>query len=307
MPLPSRRQAAAAAAAASAAVLSQAAAAAPAKGGFVLGMNTSTLSGHKLTLPQIIDLLSKHGYRSIEPWIRELDAYKQGGGDLKELARRLKDAGLSVDSAIGFPEWIVDDDARRAKGLDEAKRNMEIVAQIGGTRLAAPPVGATDRADLDLNRAAERYRALCDAGDAFGVVPQVELWGFSRCLNRMGACAMVAIDSGHPKACVLADIYHIHRGGGSMADFRLLDPTAVHVMHMNDYPGGIEREKLTDAMRVFPGDGAAPITEGLRTLRNRGFRITLSLELFNREYWQMPAEQVVKTGMAKMKSLLGRL
>ena len=51
-----------------------------------------------------------------------------------------------MPSAIGFFEWIVDDDDRRKKGLEEARRSLDLVQQVGGKRLAAPPVGATNEA-----------------------------------------------------------------------------------------------------------------------------------------------------------------
>ena len=47
------------------------------------------------------------------------------------------------DSVIGFFDWIVDDDVRRHLALEEARRNMEMVHQIGGKRIAAP--GGRDR------------------------------------------------------------------------------------------------------------------------------------------------------------------
>jgi sugar phosphate isomerase/epimerase len=70
---------------------------------------------------------------------------------------------------------------------------------------------------------------------------------------------------------------------------------------MNDYPGGISRTDLTDADRVYPGDGIAPLKEILTTLRDIGFKGALSLELFNREYWKHDAKTVVQTGLEKMK------
>src|SRR5690606_34648850 len=97
--------------------------------------------------------------------------YTAAGGSLKDLRKRIADLGLSVASVIGFPEWIVDDDARRAKGLEEARRSMDLTAQIGGARLAAPPAGAT-KESLDLDKVAQRYRALLELGDSLGVVPQ---------------------------------------------------------------------------------------------------------------------------------------
>ena len=271
---------------------------------FILGLNTSTLRGHKLSIVEEIAIAEKAGYRGMEPWIDELEKYAASGGSLKELGKRFLDAGISIESAIGFFEWIVDDPARRQKALESARRSMDLVQQVGGKRLAAPPVGATDRAMTDLLRVAERYRALLELGDRIGVVPEVEVWGFSRTLGRLGEAAMVAMEADHPGACILPDVYHLHRGGSGLAGVKLLAPRAIHVFHFNDYPANPPREKLTDADRVYPGDGVAPLGTLLRDLADGGFRVMLSLELFNRQYWSQDPLTVARTGFEKMDALV---
>jgi sugar phosphate isomerase/epimerase len=267
-------------------------------------LNTSTIMGQKLPLVEELTLASKVGYQAVEPWVREIDDHVKAGGSLKDLGKRVRDLGLSVESVIGFFEWVVDDDSRRQKALDEAKRNMEMIREIGGKRLAAPPVGATDRADLDLNRIAERYRALLELGDTMGVVPQVEVWGFSKTLGRLGEAALVAIESGHRSACILADVYHLYKGGSSVAGLRLLNGASMHVLHFNDYPASPPRDKITDASRVYPGDGVAPLADVIRNLNDIGYRGVLSLELFNRDYWKLDALTVLRTGLEKMKTVV---
>lgn len=265
-------------------------------------LNTSTISGQKLSLVEEVEIADKAGYNALEPWIRELDEHTKGGGSLKELGRKIRDLGLTVESAIGFFEWVVDDDGRRGRAFEEAKRNMDMVQQIGGKRLAAPPVGATDRTDLDLHKIAERYRALLELGDKMGVVPQVEVWGFSKTLGRLGEAALVAIESGHRSACILADAYHLYKGGSGFSGVRLLNGASMHVFHFNDYPATPPRSEITDAQRVYPGDGTAPLKDLLRDLRDIGYRGVLSLELFNREYWKQDALTVARTGLEKMRS-----
>jgi sugar phosphate isomerase/epimerase len=267
-------------------------------------LNTSTISGQKLDLVEVIEIAAKAGYRAIEPWIREIDQYVKTGRSLKELGKRIQDRGLHVESVIGFFEWIVDDDQRRAKGLEEARRNMDLVQQIGGKRLAAPPVGATKQTDLNLHRAAERYRVLLELGAKMGVVPQVELWGHSQSLSRLGEVALVAIESGHSQACILADVYHLYKGGSNLNGLGLLGPASMYVLHFNDYPAQPSRADITDAQRVYPGDGVAPLKDILRTLRRIGFRGVLSLELFNRGYWQQDALTVARTGREKMQRIV---
>jgi sugar phosphate isomerase/epimerase len=265
-------------------------------------LNTSTIRGQKLGIVDEVEIAAKAGYDGVEPWLRELEQYVGDGGSLKDLAKRIRDLGLTVDSAIGFAKWIVDDDAERRAGLEQAKRDMDLVRQIGGTRIAAPPAGATGQADLNLLKAAERYRALLEVGDELGVVPQVEVWGFSKALSRLGETMFVALESRHERACLLPDVYHLYKGGSDFSGLKLLGAQAFHVLHLNDYPRDPPRDQIADAHRVYPGDGVAPLETIFGTLRQIGFRGTLSLELFNPEYWKQDALAVAKTGLKKMKA-----
>jgi sugar phosphate isomerase/epimerase len=279
---------------------------APKKNVFRYCFNTSTIRGQKLPLDKEVELVAKAGYDGIEPWIGEIDEYVKSGGSLKDLAKKIEDLGLTVEDGIGFAEWIVDDDARRARGMEEARRSMDLVRQLGGKRLAAPPAGATDRADMDLGRITERYRALLELGDQMGVVPQLEVWGFSKTLTRLGPAAMVALETGHSNACILADAYHLYKGGSNFNGVHLLSASALHVFHINDYPADPPRETITDAHRVFPGDGVAPLEQLFRDLHAIGYNGALSLEVFNRDYWKMDPLVVAKTGLQKMKAIAAR-
>src|SRR6266704_495640 len=107
-------------------------------------LNTATIRGQKLGLAKEIEVAAKAGYDAIEPWVDAIQKHVESGGTLADLKKQIGDSGLTVESAIGFPEWIVEDDARRAKGMDRAKREMYLAEQIVGKRVAAPPVGATD-------------------------------------------------------------------------------------------------------------------------------------------------------------------
>ncbi len=269
-------------------------------------LNTATIRGQKLGLVKELEIAAAAGYEGIEPWVESIDAYLKNGGSLPDLRKRIADLGLTVEDAIGFPEWVVEDDERRAKGFERAKREMELVAQVGGKRLAAPPAGATDLPKLDLLKVAERYRQLLEAGQQIGVVPQLELWGFSKNLNRLSECVAVAMETGHPNACVLADVFHLNKGGSELRGIHLLSADAIHILHMNDFPADPPREKLDDSHRMYPGDGVAPLNEILRLLHATGGQKVLSLELFNRKYWSEDPLSVAKTGLAKMKAVVGR-
>ena len=263
-------------------------------------LNMSTIRGQELSVTEEVDVAGKAGYDAIEPWLGKLNDYKKNGGSLKDLRKRIEDHGLTVESAIGFARWIVDDDAQRAKGLEDARRDMGLLAQLGAKRIAAPPAGA--RGTVDPMAAAKRYRALLEIGDEIGVVPQIEMWGGNPSIGRVSTAIYIAIEAGHPSACFLGDVYHTYKGGSDFAGLKMLGPQALQHFHWNDYPADPPLEKIGDQHRVFPGDGIAPIADIVKGFLQVGAMPVLSLELFNRDYWAMDALEAARIGLAKMKA-----
>lgn len=266
-------------------------------------LNTSTIRGQKLTLVQEIELAAQAGYQGIEPWLSEIEDYLRQGGTLPDLRKRIADAGLTVEGGIGFAEWIVDDEGRRAAGLEQARKDMDLLAAIGASRMAAPAAGAQEQAGLNMYQAAERYRKLLELGEQTGVTPLLEVWGFSKTLSQLGEALLVAAEARHRNACLLLDIYHLYKGGSEFSGLKLVHGPAIAVLHMNDYPAHPPRATIDDADRVFPGDGVAPLKSIFRDLKTIGFNGVLSLELFNPTYYQRDPLDVIRTGLEKMKAV----
>ncbi|HSZ54910.1 MAG TPA: sugar phosphate isomerase/epimerase family protein [Tepidisphaeraceae bacterium] len=265
-------------------------------------LNTSTIRGQNIGIAAEVDLAAKVGFQALEPWVSELETYKKKNGSLKDLRKQIDDSGLKIADAIGFAPWIVDDDAKRNAAIEQAKREMDMVAQVGGTHIAAPPAGATS--DMPLPVVAERYAALIEAGKMSGVTPILELWGHSKVLSKIGEVAYVACESHQFNSAILLDIYHIYKGGSDFSDLHLLAGKALPLIHTNDYPDKPDRAKINDSFRVYPGDGVAPLKEIFHTLRSIGFDGYLSVELFNRTYWKQSPLKVAQASIDKTRAAL---
>lgn len=92
-----------------------------AKASFRYSLNLATLRGHKLGIVKQVEIAAQAGYDGIEPWVDAIDEYVKAGNPVEDLRKRISDAGLTVEGAIGFPEWIVEDDARRAQRLPSTR------------------------------------------------------------------------------------------------------------------------------------------------------------------------------------------
>jgi 2-keto-myo-inositol isomerase len=270
------------------------------KSPFRFCLNTSTIRGQNLSILEEVKIAAEAGYSGIEPWIGKIRKFVDQGGNIRNLKSQIADLGLTIESAIGFANWIVDDDTAREKALVVARKDMELVAELGGKRIAAPPAGG--KGEVDLDSAADRYRRLLELGAEVGVVPQLELWGHSQAINRLGELFYIASETGREDACLLPDVYHIYKGGSDFRGLKMFNGGQMHVFHLNDYPADLARDKINDSDRVYPGDGVAPMSFILKTLFETGFRGALSLELFNRDLWEQDPLEVAKTGLAKMKA-----
>jgi len=271
---------------------------------FEFSLNMSTIMGQKLGLIKELEVASAAGYKHCEIWVPTLEAYLKSGGTLLEAKKRIDDLGINVQNAIGFAQWIVDDEVTRKQGLEQMKREMDMLAQLGCFRTAAPPMGATKEAGLDLRRAAERYRAILDIGANMGVTPQLEMWGHSKNLNRVADVLFVAAEAGQPNAKLLLDVFHLYKGESSIDCLHLVGENSIEIFHVNDYVTSNKPTTITDGDRIYAGDGEAPIKEIIKRLKPSEKPVILSLELFNKELWAQDPLKVAKTGLEKLKGLV---
>ena len=267
-------------------------------------LNTSTISGQKVGFLKEFEITAKAGYDGIEIWIHDLQKYLDEGGNLKDLKKYIDDLGLQVENAIGFAQWIVDDEGTRNAGIDQLKKEMDLVAQIGCKRIAAPPAGAANKPFTDLFEIGKRYKRILEIGDTTGVTPLLEFWGASASLYHISQAMFIATAANHPKACILPDVYHMFRGGSGFDSLKQISDSAIEVFHFNDFVAKIPREKQTDSDRVYPGDGIAPYKQIISDLYKAGGKKVFSLELFNESYWKNDAFEVASTGLDKMKRLV---
>lgn len=266
---------------------------------FLFSLNTSTIRGQKLPLPEMIEIAARAGYDGIEPWMMEIEAYLKEGKSVASLKKLASDAGIEFFDCIGFPTWMAQDEDKSKTGFIQMEKEMGILAELGCPRVAAPAIGTN--APLDLLKSGERYKRLLDLGRKTGVMPQLEFWGAFPSFFHLGQAMAVAAAADDADAKILADVYHLFRGGSGFEGLKMLDGHAIDIFHLNDFPKDIPRTEQQDKDRVFPGDGGAPMQELADTLKSKGKTIILSLELFNPTYYAMDAFEVVKTGLGKMK------
>ena len=266
-----------------------------------LALNTSTI--RPASLDEKIAVTAEAGYDAIEPWINELEEYEQAGGNLEDLGKRIRDKGLFVVNIIGLWNCMPATPGAFEKSLEKTRERMRMSAAVGSRFVAAIP--APDRPDFDLKWGAHCYRELLRIGrEDYGLTVAFEFVGFLKGVHRLGQAAAIALDTNAPGACLIADTFHLFRGGSGFKGLRHLQGDFIANFHWNDVLDEVPREQQGDEHRVYPGDGVLPLTQLCKDLKHIGYRRTLSLEIFHREYWKQPAKQVAETGLRKMRETI---
>ncbi|MEX2511405.1 MAG: sugar phosphate isomerase/epimerase family protein [Cyclobacteriaceae bacterium] len=272
---------------------------------FSFCLNTSTIRGQNPGLLKYVEIAAKAGYDGIEIWIDDVKKFLADGHTLQQLKNVIDDHGIRVENAIGFAPWMAQDNEKSNLGFIQMEEEMQMLSAIGCKRVAAPGIGA--EYPVDLMKAGARYKALINLGRKTGVMPQLEFWGAFAPFNHLGQVLMVAAVANDPDARILPDIYHLFRGGSGFDGLKLINGAAIEIFHLNDFVSDIHREKQEDKDRVYPGDGVAPMQQILTDLKKMGGSKVLSLELFNREYWEKDPLEVAKTGLEKMKIQVAKI
>lgn len=265
---------------------------------FTYCLNTSTI--RPIPLLDKIAIAGRAGYQAIEPWNDEIDDYLRGGGTLAELKRALGDAGLRVVSVIALHSWITASVAEYSTVLDECRRRMDQAAELGSPSIVASPPQEV----VNLDRATRRFRDLLEIGRRIGVEPSMEFLGFVDGINNVATAWTIASGSGDPRACIVADVFHMIRGGGSIDDLLSVPGARISCFHINDVPAHPDPRSQSDGDRVMIGEGIVDLSRVIANLRTIGYRGPISLELFNESLWARDPSEVVQRGLDRIRALV---
>jgi 2-keto-myo-inositol isomerase len=261
-------------------------------------LNTSTI--RPTPLLEKIRLAGEAGYTAIEPWNDEITAYLDQGGSLPELKGALGDAGLRVVSVIALHGWITAEGAEHVRVLEECRRRMAQAADLGSPYIVASP----PREKVDLGRATERFAELMEIGKGIGVLPSMEFLGFVDGIKDVASAWTIASGTGDPEATIVADVFHMIRGGGRVDDLLQVPGDRLANFHINDVPAQPDPLTQKDEDRVMVGEGIADLPRVIANLRTIGYRGPLSLELFNRDLWSQDPATVLRRGISVLSSLV---
>lgn len=265
-----------------------------------LGYNGATTMTSNLETD--IRIAGEAGFDVLEITATKLDKFLETGS-LSD-ARKLIDAAKLKTYAINSIEKInFRDAAGRAEVLARTKQIGEWCKHLDCPWIIAVPgpvrAGTTWQAIRDETAAA--LRAMSEVAAPYDANIAFEFLGFTWCSVRTADQAWDIVRQVNlPNVGMVIDTCHFFAGKSTLDSIKVIDARKLVVFHINDVEP-MPKDQITDANRLFPGDGVIPLKEIIAAVRATGFDGVASVEIFRPEYWQREPGSVAKEAWQKSK------
>lgn len=253
-----------------------------------------------------IELASKHGFESVEPFGMQL--LKEGSGRYVDA---LKAAGLQW-AAARLTVSLRTDGASFQTGLEELPAVARALRGAGVTRVGtaissySEELNYLENFKLHTERLREVGAVLEDQGLRLGLeyLGTKRLWTASRhaFVHSMAECLQLIGEAGKSNIGVVIDSWHWWTARETAEDITKLTNSQVVSADLNDAPAGIERDDQYDNQRELPATtGMIDAKAFLDALLQIGYDGPIRAEPFNQRLNDMDDDNACQATAAAMK------
>jgi sugar phosphate isomerase/epimerase len=239
------------------------------------------------------------GYDGIEIWAPKLDRYLEAGHSLEELVPAL---GSLFPAMISPFEAVESDDPRVRREVRRRCESLCARAQV----LHCPAVQVILLDDVGASWPEMRTRLtgslaeLADIALRFEVSLAVEPVSFypgddpPKHLPSLAHTLEIVDAAGRDNVGLVIDLFHLWAGGNTWREVADLDAGQILGVHIGDGteprgPGWTENDRA-----ALPGEGIAPLNEGVAAVRETGYDRVWSVEVFNPYLWERDPVQMAR-------------
>jgi len=244
-----------------------------------------------------LEYCNKHGYDYIE--IRTMDKLPEyleshSMDDLAQFFNTNHIKPLALNALVFFNNRS---EKEYQEVIEEFKGMLETAQKIGAQYIVAVPLVTEQKivkAEIK-NSCVQVLNELSELAEPYGVKIAVEFVGHPQCtVNTFDQAYDIVQTVNRDNVGLVLDCFHFHAMGSKLEDLKQADISKIFIVHIDDtedFPIGF----LTDEDRVWPGLGAIDLAAIFSTLKEKGYDDAVSVELFRPEYYQLNAEEAIKT------------
>ena len=269
-----------------------------------IALNGATTMHADLTTD--IKAASGAGYELIEIWAAKLREFLKTNtvADLKNLLTDYNLEPYSINSIEHITFRNADDYANIKTETEELSR---IAAEIGCPYVVVVPGKLPENATEEkiIEESVNVLNELADIAGRYNVGLAFEFLGQVDCsVQTLDLDKKIVEKVNRENVGLVIDTFHFYAGNSTFEAIETLDPKKLFIFHINDAEN-LPKESLTDAHRLYPGEGILPIKEIKERLDAIGYDRMVSIEIFRPEYWNDDPFNVAKKAKAATENILG--
>ncbi|CAH1192284.1 2-keto-myo-inositol isomerase [Paenibacillus sp. JJ-223] len=259
-------------------------------------------------LAKDLEYCERHGYDYIE--IRTMDKLPEYLQDrsVDELAQFFRSSHIKPLAFNALVFFNNRDEAEYRELLKEYRQMLEIGSQLGVQYIVAVPLVTEKKithAEIKAS-SVQVLRELSDLAQPYGIQIALEFVGHPQCtVNTFGQAYDIVEEVARENVGLVLDCFHFHAMGSKRGDLLQADVSKIFIVHIDDtedFPIGF----LTDEDRVWPGLGAIDLDFIFATLKAKGYDGVVSVELFRPEYYELDAEEAIRTAKETTLQVVSR-
>ncbi|MEO6588918.1 MAG: sugar phosphate isomerase/epimerase [Pyrinomonadaceae bacterium] len=253
-----------------------------------------------------IKAASSAGFELLEIWAAKLREFlkTKTTDDLKYLFDEANLEPYSINS-IEHITFRTAEDYEKIKA--ECIELSLIAAEIGCPYIVVVPgklpVDATP--DEIINESVKVLNELADIAEKYGISLAFEFLGQTDCsVQTLDFCNEIVEKVNRKNVGLVIDTFHFYAGNSTFEAIDNLNPEKLFIFHINDAEN-LSKENLTDAHRLYPGEGILPIKKMKLHFDKIGYNKMVSIEIFRPEYWNQDPFEVARKARKATIEVLG--
>jgi 2-keto-myo-inositol isomerase len=253
-----------------------------------------------------IKAASVAGFELIEIWAAKLREYLKTNTpqDLKQILQENSLEPYSINSIEHITFRTAEDYAEIKAECEELSR---IAGEIGCPYVVVVP-GKLPEQTSEKEIIDESVRVLNELGDIaekYGVSLAFEFLGQADCsVQTLDLCNEIVEKVNRRNIGNVIDTFHFYAGNSTFEAIEKMKPEKLFIFHINDAED-LPKEELTDAHRLYPGEGILPIREIKEKFDEIGYNRMVSIEIFRPEYWNEDPFDVARKARRATMDVLG--
>lgn len=242
-----------------------------------------------------IKAASEAGYDLIEIWAAKLRKFLEtkSAEELKNLLQEYNLQPYSINS-IEHITFRSPEDYETIKA--ECRELSEIAGKIGAPFVVVVPGKLPENSTKEeiMEESVKVLNELGDFAENHGVSLAFEFLGQTDCsVQTLDFCKEIVEKVNRKNIGLVIDTFHFYAGNSSFEAIENLNPEKLFIFHINDAEN-LPKENLTDAHRLYPGEGILPIKEIKAKFDEIGYDRMVSIEIFRPEYWEQDPFEVAR-------------